>query len=288
VIHPIQLRKPRNQARRSVTAGGLFFVGLAAAGVALADAISDAGLTADQVRSALVESVGEGRPALPPSLRRLSAEARAQFVRAAGALALEYYQTDDFRKRYAAWRDQHAPKLNLVTPQEMQERNARAAADYAKAEAEQKDAAANIESQRANLKKAGMNDDQINQLIAQMKQAQERVAAMRASGQMPSGPQLMTEEQRQQENEVRQRSYDAARSDFEREHPANPDALVRRKLEEFLALSATVDFAAKVENGKFLDPADERQSSDWKLCFRAGKPAVEAARDVAQDWLKSL
>ncbi len=261
---------------------------LSAAGMALADPIADAGLTPEQVRSAVVESIGQGRPAFPAALRQLSVGARAQFVRAAGGFALQYYKTRDFRERYAAWRTAHEPKLDLVTAEEMAERNGRAKADYAKAQVEQQGAAENLEAQRANLKRAGMSDAQVDQLVAQMKQAQQQLAAMQADGQFPNGPPLMTEDERQRENAARRQAYAEASAAFERDHPADPGAPVRRKLEEFLRLSETINFGAKVENGRFADPAYERQSGEWKQLFRAGKPAVDAASDVAREWLKVL
>jgi hypothetical protein len=57
-------------------------------------------------------------------------------------------------------------------------------------------------------------------------------------------------------------------------------------------LSASVDFDAKLEprDGKlrFVDPQYERKPADWKLCYCAGRPAVEAARAAAQAWLAEL
>jgi hypothetical protein len=38
----------------------------------------------------------------------------------------------------------------------------------------------------------------------------------------------------------------------------------------------------------FADPAVEAKPSEWKMCFRAGKPATEAARAFAQKWLNDL
>ena len=39
---------------------------------------------------------------------------------------------------------------------------------------------------------------------------------------------------------------------------------------------------------RFENPDYERKDSQWKYMYRAGKPAVDAARSLAQDWLKSL
>ena len=147
---------------------------------------------------------------------------------------------------------------------------------------------ANMEAQRDTLKKAGLTDAQIDQIVDQARQAQKQLADMQASGQIPTGPALMTDAERQQENDRRQHNYDAAKAKFDTDHPADAGQLLRRKLEEFLAMSAAVDFDAKLDGRRFADPAQEHQSDAWKRCYRAGRPAVEAARSLAQEWLRSL
>jgi hypothetical protein len=39
---------------------------------------------------------------------------------------------------------------------------------------------------------------------------------------------------------------------------------------------------------KFADPQLESKSSEWKMCFRAGKEPVDAARAFAAEWLNQL
>jgi len=79
---------------------------------------------------------------------------------------------------------------------------------------------------------------------------------------------------------------------WENDHPADPKAPVAKRLREFLTLSATVDYSAastKTHGRMVSVNADyERQDPHWKYLFRAGKPAVDAARSLAQDWLKAL
>jgi len=57
-------------------------------------------------------------------------------------------------------------------------------------------------------------------------------------------------------------------------------------------VSATVDFNAKVAKSgalmRFADPRYESRPKEWKLCYRAGKEAVDAARAAATEWLKEL
>jgi hypothetical protein len=38
----------------------------------------------------------------------------------------------------------------------------------------------------------------------------------------------------------------------------------------------------------FEKPEYENKSNHWKLCFRAGKPTIDAARTYAKAWLKEI
>ncbi len=271
-----------------IAAGASALIAFGLSAVSFADQFSAAGLATADVQRLLVDSVASGSPSLPSGLNKLGADARVGMVRAAGELAIAYTKTDDFRQRYAAWRTSNAPKLKLITPAEMAERNARTQAEFDKQQANLNSAAAKMEAQRANFRKAGMTDAQIDALVAQMKAMQGQVAQMRAKGQIPSHAQLMTEADRQQQNAVLQQAYDKAKAGFDRDHPADPAVMLRRKLQYFLTLSATVDFNAKVDKGNFVNADYQNRSDDWKLCFRAGKPAVDTARDIATQWLKQL
>lgn len=261
---------------------------LAMGAAALADPISDAGLKDKDVKQAVVESFANGYAYIPGSLRTLGPEARAAFVRAAGQLAIAYSKSEAFRQDYAAWWEEHKPKLELISPQEMQEQNESANANFSREETGRKGMVAQLEAQRAAFKKAGMSDAQIDGMIAQAKQGEQQIEQMRKQGQLPTGPQLMTEQERQQQNAQRQQEYQLHLAKFQAEHPADPREAIHRALNEFLALSASVDFNAKVVNGRFVDPVYQGKDDQWKRCFRAGKPAVDAARDVAQGWLQQV
>lgn len=39
---------------------------------------------------------------------------------------------------------------------------------------------------------------------------------------------------------------------------------------------------------KCADPALKAKPSEWKLCFRAGKAAMDVARAFATEWLREL
>ena len=69
-------------------------------------------------------------------------------------------------------------------------------------------------------------------------------------------------------------------------------SLVAMRLRQFLDTTNNLDFSARlVEQGKvqkFADPGLEARPSEWKMCFRAGKSATDAAREFARKWLAEL
>jgi len=72
----------------------------------------------------------------------------------------------------------------------------------------------------------------------------------------------------------------------------NLKGVLKQQLTAFVALVPTVDFAAqtvdKNDRQVFVSAAHEKKDSLWKACYRAGKPAVTAAQQWAQAWLKEL
>lgn len=78
------------------------------------------------------------------------------------------------------------------------------------------------------------------------------------------------------------------KADDEKRFPSDANVLIKQRLQEFLSTSATVDFNAQLNGSMFANPEYEAKSGQWKMCFRAGKAVVEAAREEAQAWLKEL
>jgi hypothetical protein len=75
---------------------------------------------------------------------------------------------------------------------------------------------------------------------------------------------------------------------WQSQFPEDPQGLIKTRLREFLEACRDVDFGAKVdpESGQFLDRKYEQQSSEWKLCYRAGPEAVAAGRAIATAWVE--
>lgn len=78
------------------------------------------------------------------------------------------------------------------------------------------------------------------------------------------------------------------KAEDEKRYPSDANVLIKQRLQEFLSISATVDFNAQLNGSMFANPEYEAKSGQWKMCFRAGKAVVEAAREEAQAWLKEL
>lgn len=78
------------------------------------------------------------------------------------------------------------------------------------------------------------------------------------------------------------------KSDNEIKYPSDPMVMVKQRLVNFLEISSTVDFDAVVVDGQFTREEYIQKSGEWKMCYRAGKVVVMAAREEAQKWLDEL
>jgi hypothetical protein len=106
-------------------------------------------------------------------------------------------------------------------------------------------------------------------------------------------------EQQKQLDENEKRVYalqDAMKKPFagkdlwEKAYPADPALLIKKRLQEFLQISATVDYSAKLTgSGKkqiFVNPVFEKKSLKWKAIYRAGKEVNDRVSLFVNDWLK--
>jgi hypothetical protein len=88
------------------------------------------------------------------------------------------------------------------------------------------------------------------------------------------------------------REHDAAMQELDKMYPADPRALVAMRLRHFLDVTNDVAFDAQLvdkDKKKVFANADfEAKPAEWKMAFRAGKPATDAARAFAQKWLADL
>ena len=153
-------------------------------------------------------------------------------------------------------------------------------------------------ARQAAERKKGIDEmrKSLDQMSPEMRKAMEAgiKEAEAANRKLESDPQMVAmfrqgvEAQRAEDQEA----YKGRLAAFEKRWPADPKSLVARRLQEFLDISADVDFDAKlVPAGKlmrFADPRYEEKPPTWKLCFRSGREAVAAAREAAHAWLKAI
>ena len=78
------------------------------------------------------------------------------------------------------------------------------------------------------------------------------------------------------------------KKDNDNRYPADPQELVKKRLEEFLEVSETVNFDAEMRGNMFADPKYEGKDDKWKMCYRAGREVIAAARQEAKKWLDEL
>ena len=258
-----------------VAIGGLVCA-LGAVGFAQ-DVLSQLGITPLAARVAVntVLSGGLNNPGLPAkAFKLLSAAARADVATSGVAWLKIYTASPDFTRQYAQIRETHkpAPPPFNGTPEE----------EVKKADEEQKQ-----QSEESKTAIAGLPPEQRAPIEAAMKAAQAMTA------------QLNTPEMRQMRLDGikaaradRTTQYEEALTNWTRDYPERPAPLIAKRLREFLAMSADVDFSATLtpRNGKmvFENEAYEQKPAPWKMCYRAGKDATRAARAAAQTWLKEL
>lgn len=79
---------------------------------------------------------------------------------------------------------------------------------------------------------------------------------------------------------------------WEKNFPEDPSVVIKRRLEEYLAIVATVDFNAaltaadKYGKKKFTNPEYEKKSQEWKAIYRAGKDVNSVVSAFVKEWLK--
>ncbi len=254
----------------------------AAAGTAAAqgqaDVLTQLGVNPAGAREAVVETLASGsayNDAAFRAFKALAPSVRAAVVKAGLAWIKAYTATPEFKADYAKYRDGQKPKPPDAVPS-VDEFLKKQRQDMEKQAAEMRQAAAGMD---AATKKT--LEDGIKQMTAQI-EAMEKDPAQRAQ------VKAMLDAQRE-ENKARS---EEALAEWNKRTPSDPKTLIADRIREFLETSADVDFTAKlVKSGslmRFANEDYEAKSPQWKLCFRAGKEAVAAARAFAQSWLAEL
>ena len=241
------------------------------------DHLATLGISEGRAKEAVFDSfVGDtvslaGKPA---AFIALSPQQRATMVNAALTLARSFVESDDFKRRYADHREANGPDP-LPEPQTADQIFAKQRAGFENQVTEMKKLYDQITPAQIATLEAGWND--MRRQLDEMEKGERRKEI-----------EGLLKEQRDQQ--VRER--DLAMQQLNKAYPPDPRALVAMRLRRFLDVTSDVAYDAQlVEKDKkkvFADPVLEAKPAEWKLAFRAGKPATDAARSFAQKWLSDL
>lgn len=246
-------------------------------GAAAQDHLATLGISEGRAKEAVFDSFMADAVSIagkPAAFIAMAPAARVALVNFALTLARTFVESDDFKRRYADHREANGPD---PLP------DAQSADEIFKKQRE------GFENQVAEMRKLF---DQIT--------AEQRVTLEEGWKQMREQFDEMEKGERRKQieasiNEQRAamvRERDAAMKEFEKAYPADPRALVAMRLRHFLDATKDVDYGAElIDKDKkkvFADAALEARPAEWKMAFRAGKPATDTARAFAQKWLDDL
>ncbi len=215
-------------------------------------------------------------------------QARAALVNTVLTWAREYAESEAFATKYASDRKRLEPRPPITrTPAEQ-------VLARQKTDLDQRIA---MEKKRLELPPPhGMTPEQVATL---RKATETRIQDYQTKRALFDDPQSLAEMRTKLDAPATEekRVYESARAHWEEQYPPDLHTLFAKQLRAFLSETADVDFAAKLVpcSGKpwlnhrcFANPAYEQKSVEWKACYRAGKPSLDAARAFATSWLADL
>lgn len=242
-----------------------------------ADVLAQLGIPLPAAKEAVASVINGGidNPGLPARAFKLMPASTRGEVAAAGVAWLKTYTSSaEFTQEYGRIREARkpAPPPFEGTPDEQ----------LKKADDEQTQ-----QAEESTKALASLPADQRAQIEEAMKAAQAMTAKMNTPEMHKMRLDAVTAERAD-----RTKQYEQELATWRRDYPERAGPVIARRLREFLAASADVDFAATLtsRNGKmvFEHQAYEQKPGQWKTCYRAGKDATTAARTATQAWLKEL
>jgi hypothetical protein len=191
------------------------------------------------------------------------------------AYTKQYLQSATFKKEYAALKEKHKPTAYMPdSPEEAKRKNI---------EGIKKSISETTASmQKSNASMKPMFEKILADGNKRLKEAEDPKNPVYVRYEK-SYPQWVKEAEERNRKDLQQ---------WESKYPADHLQYVKRRLQEFLDVTADVDFSATLvnRNGKqlFENQQYERKDYRWKMAFRAGKEVVEPARAFAQQWVDEI
>ena len=247
------------------------------AAVVAQNQLATLGISEGRAKEAVFDSFMAGEVSLagkPEAFLALPPQGRVAMVNFALNLARAFVESDDFKRRYADHRDANGPDPLPEAP----------------------NVDAILAKQRAGF------EEQVEQMRKLFDQITPEQRATLEAGwkdmrrqltEMETGPRRAELDQAlKQQYAALASAREAAMKELDAVWPSDHRSLVANRLRHFLDVSKDVAYDARLadKDGKkvFAEPAFEARPKEWKMCFRAGKPATDAARSFAQKWLSDL
>jgi len=248
--------------------------------VPLPDFLSSLGLSRESAENYFFQSFWNEYVYHPTGerVRAVALGDRPALVREAVEFGRSYFASETFKARYAAARDEGRP-----TPPEAPKSGEELIAEM------KADLQASITDMKAQ---ADQSPPDIKAMLLESVAMLEAQLVELDSPDHPYRDPAMAVAFAEQAA-AEQAAYEAELAKWEATFPEDPSARIAQRLEETLALCADVDFSAELVDGPygkklFANTAYEMKPAEWKSCYRAGQPAVEAARTAIQGWLTEL
>jgi hypothetical protein len=241
------------------------------------DFLKQLGLSKAEANEKITNSLLSG--ALDPNgirnLKNIVLNDRAAIVKDVSAYAKQYAGSPEFIKQYLALKEENRPEaMKIETPDELRINTIRRAREA-------------VKEMEESLKKAPSDMKSIFEKTLEAAKQNLKTTEDPDNKYMKSYAQNFASLQQQMKQ-----SHENALKSWEAKYPSNHLLFIKVRLQEFLDATKDVDFAAQVteRNGikYFVSKDYERKDNRWKMAFRAGKPAIEAARAFAEEWLSEI
>ncbi|WP_407520231.1 hypothetical protein PDL71_09255 [Lacibacter sp. MH-610] len=200
---------------------------------------------------------------------------RAAIVKDVLVYSKSYINSAAFIKAYNDLKQNQKPQIqSLQTPEEMQkeliERSKKSVAEM------------EASAQKAEASFKPMFEKMVVDAKKQLKEAEDPNNKMIATYRK-NYPQAVKDAQKGNEKLL---------ADWEAKYPSNHLLFVKMRMQQFLDETKDIDFNAQLveKNGNkyFANKVYESKSYRWKMGFRAGREAVEAARTFVEQWMNEI
>ena len=277
------MKNSKNYSQKTIALimGNVLFLSIAGGLAALpggSDVLTKLALDSVSAKDSILDSLASGNVYNDTAMKAfkvLPASARAEIVRSGLGWIKAYVATTEFKANYQKFRDNKKPAGPAVSPA-FEDVLKKQKADFEK----------QVSETRKNM--AGLDAATKESMENGIKEMRAQMEAMEKDPQQKELMRQITDMGRVEDK----KRYEVQLKAWEEKFPAEPWALIKKRINDFLAASAGVDFSAQLvardDKLRFIKEEYESKPSEWKLCFRAGREATEAARAFAKAWLAEL